>query len=177
MPRRGLLLLLAALLPLAASGQNAAPNEPGRPRGDAFRMIDAYIVGNLQESLGLTDDQFGRVLPQVKRLLHDRRELAQRRQRAVQELRRVLQSGNATEAQVTDLLRELKSVAAEEPRTLGRDMEAIDGVLSPVQQAKYRIFEIEVDRKIRELMIEMRMERREGRRPRGPGRLDPLQHR
>ena len=31
-------------------------------------MVDAYIVSNLQESVGLTDEQFVKVLPLVKRL-------------------------------------------------------------------------------------------------------------
>ena len=36
-------------------------------------MVDAYIVSNLQESLGLTDEQFVRLLPLVKRLQSERR--------------------------------------------------------------------------------------------------------
>ena len=60
-----------------ASGGAGAPG--AGPRDDAFRMVDAYIVSNLQESLGLTDEQFVKALPLVKRLQRDRRELAQRR--------------------------------------------------------------------------------------------------
>jgi hypothetical protein len=119
-------------------------------------MIDAYLVSNLQESLGLTDEQFVRVLPMIKRLQTDRRQYAQRRQRALQELRRALQSGGATEGRVEELLREVKAVETEGPAALRRDLEAIDAVLSPVQQAKYRILELEVERKIREIMSQMR---------------------
>ncbi len=129
-------------------------------------MVDAYFVSNLQESLGLSDEQFVRLLPMVKRLQNDRRQLAQRRQRALQEMRKLLQAGNATEGRLEDLLRELKAVESEQPTVVRRDLDAIDGVLTPVQQAKYRILELEVERKIRDVMTQMR----EQARPAGRGR-------
>ena len=129
-------------------------------------MINAYFVSNLQEGLGLTDEQFVRLLPLVKRLQSDRRQYAQRRLRALHEIKRMLQSGEATEGRVEEQLREVKAVENEEPLALRRDREAIDAGLSPVQQAKFRILELEVERKIRELMMQMRGQGR----PPGHGR-------
>jgi len=123
-------------------------------------MIDAYIVSNLQESLELTDDQFVKLLPLVKHLQNDRRALVQRRQQSLMELRRLLASGGATEPRVSELLRQVKAVEAEEPATLRKDRDAIDAALTPLQQAKFRVLEVEVDRKIRELMNQIRSERR-----------------
>jgi hypothetical protein len=141
---------------------------PRHARQEVFRMIDAYLASNLQESLGLSDEQLTRVLPLVRRLQSDRRQLVQRRSTAMHELRRSLASGTATEARVQELLRELKAVEAEEPATLRRDLDAIDAVLNPLQQAKYRVLEVEVDRRIRAAMMRMRAERGMGgrRRPR-----------
>jgi Spy/CpxP family protein refolding chaperone len=149
-------------------GAQQAPGDRARPRDEAFRMIDAYIMSNLQESLQLSDDQYVKVLPLVKRLQTDRRALAQRRQQDLQELRRVLASGSATEARVGELLREIKSAEAEEPATLKKDRDAIDAALTPVQQAKFRVMEVEVERKIRELMNQIRADRRGQARPRRP---------
>lgn len=164
-------LLAGVLAASAALASAQEPAEPGgaqaRPRDEAFRMIDAYFVSNLQESLGLSDEQFVRILPMVKRLQNDRRQMAQRRQRALQEMRRLLQSGRATEGRVEELLRELKAVESEQPSAIRRDLDAIDGVLTPVQQAKYRILELEVERKIRDLMTQMRGQARP------PGRGHP----
>jgi Spy/CpxP family protein refolding chaperone len=145
---------------------------PDRPRDEAFKMIDAYIVSNLQESLGLTDDQFVKLLPLVKRLQTDRRAVLQRRQQALVELRRVLASGDATEARVKELLAQVKAAEAEEPGVLRKDRDAIDGALSPLQQAKFRVLEVEVEHKIRELMTQIRTQRRnQGQtRPAGPRR-------
>ncbi|HUG53125.1 MAG TPA: hypothetical protein VMR21_05970 [Vicinamibacteria bacterium] len=171
--------VFAALLPFAGIGAAAqeTPSDPGargkrRPaREEAFRMVDAYIVSNLQESLGLTDEQFVTLLPLVKRLQADRRAFVQRRQRSLLELRRLLGSGAATESQVAERLRQLKAVEAEEPAVLRRDRDAIDAVLTPVQQAKFRVLELEVERRIRAAMSKIRGQRRGPRRaprPDGP---------
>ena len=91
------------------------------------------------------------------------------------DLRRLLASGGATEAKVTELLREVKAAEAEEPGLLRKDRDAIDAVLSPVQQAKFRVLEVEVEHKIRELMTQIRAQRRnQGQaRPPGPRRPEP----
>ena len=146
---------------------------PERPRDEAFKMIDAYIVSNLQESLDLTDDQFVKLLPLVKRLQSDRRDVLQRRQRALMELRRVLASGGATEARVAELLGQVKAAEADEPGILRKDRDAIDGVLSPVQQAKFRVLEVEVEHKIRELMGQIRSQRRNQGQSRPPAPRAP----
>jgi Spy/CpxP family protein refolding chaperone len=157
-----LFVLLAAAPPQSPEREGPAQGDL-RPREEAFKIIDAYIVSNLQESLGLTDDQFVKVLPLVKRLQTDRREMFQRRQRAVRELRRALRSGTATEAQVADLLREMKAVEAEEPARMRKNLDAIDATLTPLQQAKLRVLEEEVAQKIRELMNQFRRQGRPGR--------------
>jgi Spy/CpxP family protein refolding chaperone len=145
------------------------PGSPGRPRDEAFRMIDAYIVSNLQESLDLTDDQFVKLLPLVRRLQIDRRAVAQRRQQALMEMRKLLASGGATEPRVTELLKEVKTAEGDEGVTLRKDRDAIDASLTPIQQAKFRVLELEVEHKIRDLMAQIRAERRGPAKPRRPG--------
>ena len=168
--RRAGIALVLALAALPALAQPAAGQRP-RPRDEAFRMIDAYILSNMQESLGLSDEQFGRLLPLVQRLQRDRREFGRRRMTALQELRSQLMSGGATEARVAELLREVKAVEAEEPSAVRRDMDAIDAALTPVQQAKYRLLEVEVERRLRALMAQMRGQ--DGQPRRGPKRNPP----
>jgi Spy/CpxP family protein refolding chaperone len=172
----------ACVLAVRLAGAGPQPSAEGEragerraPRDEAFKMIDAYIVSNLQESLDLTDDQFVKLLPLVKRLQTDRRSALQRRQQPLMELRRLLASGGATEAKVTALLREVKAAEADEPGLLRKDRDAIDAVLSPIQQAKFRVLEVEVEHKIRELMTQIRAQRRnQGQsRPPGPRRPEP----
>ncbi len=165
------LLTLVAVLALAAPPQapGVGPRAEPRPAEEAAKMVDAYIVSNLQESLGLTDEQFVKLLPLVKRLQLERREYQQGRGRGVRELRKLLQSGTATEAQVTDQLHELKRVEVEGPEKVRRTAEAIDAALSPLQQAKFRVLEADVERRIREILGQVRRQgRAEGARPGRP---------
>ncbi len=133
-------------------------------RDETFRLMDAYLISNLQESLGLTEDQFARALPFVKKLQSDRRDFAKRRMQALRLLRKTLQSGSATESGVVDLLKDLKNASAEERAGTLRNLEVLDGVLTPIQQAKYRVFEAEVDLRLRHLLARSQDKDRNPRR-------------
>ena len=160
-------VILSVLSVAGVSGQEAArPEGPGLGREEAFKIVDAYVVSNLQESLGLTDEQFTRLLPLVMKLHNDRRDLVRRRLQSLREMRRLLASGTATEAQVDERLREVKKVENDEPAMLRRDRDAVDAALSPLQQAKFRVLESEVEQKIRGLRNRMQMEGRPGGRGR-----------
>jgi hypothetical protein len=167
-------VIVSALCVAGVSGQEPArPEGPGRARDEAFKIVDAYIVSNLQESLGLTDEQFARLLPLVMKLHNDRRDLVHRRIQSLRELRRLLASGAATEAQVEERLRDVKKVESDEPAMLRRDRDAVDAALSPLQQAKFRVLESEVEQKIRWLRNRMQMEGHPGGRGRRPPPGEP----
>ena len=162
--------LLVVLAAGSASAQTAAA---GRPREEAFKLVQAYLVSQLQERLGLNDAQFAKLLPNVTRLQKDRRDLSQRRGRTMGELRRILESGSATEARVVELMKEVKAVELEQAETVRKDMEAIDGLLTPIQQAKYRLLEVEVERRIRAIMSDQRAPNRNPARNRRPAEEEP----
>ena len=131
-------------------------------------MVDAYVVSNLQESLGLTDEQFAKAIPLVKKLQSERREYLLGRTRAVRELRRLFQQGGATESRVVELLNEIRTLDAEGPERTRRNMAALAAMLTPLQQAKYLVLEGDVEQRMRELMNRARAARpggRQGDRP------------
>src|SRR5262249_35255845 len=164
--------LLLALAQAPAVAPEDRPSPGGRPREEAAKMIDAYMVSNLQESLGLTDEQFVKLLPLVKRMQTDRRESMQNRMLHLRELRRSLGSGTATEAQILDQLKELKAIDAEMPARNRRNLEAVDAVLTPLQQAKFRVLEVDIEQKIRGLLGQIRRGRPPQQGP-GPGKDGP----
>jgi len=141
--------------PATPKQEGAQKREGGRApqlRSETFRLMDAYVISNLQESLGLTDEQFAKVLPIVKKLQTDRRRCAMRRINSLRTLRRSLQSGTATESGVGEMLKEVRGAVADEHETTMSNLEALDAVLTPLQQAKYRVFEAEVDARLRHLL-------------------------
>lgn len=145
-------IAVAFALALAAPAFAQEPEaRPGRDREELFKMVDAYLVSNLQESLALTDAQFVKILPFVKKAQTDRRTAAQRRNMTLAEMSRLLESGTATEAAVSDLLQQLKRREVEDTDAQRKNLEALDAHLSIVQQAKLRVLMARVEMKIRDL--------------------------
>lgn len=153
-------LLALAALALAGARAGAQESAPGRPgdsrREEAFKLVDAYVVSNIQESLGLSDEQFVKVLPLVRKLQGERREYLLGRTRLLREMRRLLRSGTSSEAPVLESLRDLKALEADGPARVKRSADALDAVLAPLQQAKFRLLELEVEQRLRELMSRSR---------------------
>ena len=143
--------IVAALGMLAASARAAEPVRRSRPsRDEAFKMVVAYLLSNLQERLGLSDEEYVRVLPLVQQRQSHRREMFEEREEALGHLRKLVrrgEKGNELEAAI----RELDRVESEGPKQLAADLSAIDAELSVVQQAKYRLLERDVERRVREL--------------------------
>ena len=155
-------LLLTLVLALGAGGARALAQEDPpaspdrRPRDEAFKMVDAYVMSNLQESLGLDDAQFAKAIPLVKRLQGDRRAYILDRTRMVREMRRLLRQGGASETAVLDLLKQVKALDVDGPAQTRKNLDALDALLTPLQQAKYRVLEMEVEQRMRELMNRVR---------------------
>jgi Spy/CpxP family protein refolding chaperone len=158
---RRIVLLAAAVLLAQAPLAHAQAQPPGgaeaggqgsEPRREALRVVDAYVVSNLQESLGLTDAEYVKVLPLVQKLQASRREHLLARGRLLRQLRRQLRSGSAGEGEIRQTLEELKRVEAEGPERTRKGAAEIDQVLTPLQQAKFRVLELEVEQRLRELM-------------------------
>jgi len=146
-------MLLALLVASGAHAQDeTGPGADRSRRAEAFKMVDAYVMSNLQESLGLSDEQFAKAVPAVQKLQAERREYLLERTRKVRDMRRLLKQGGASEAQVVELLREVKTLDAEGPAAVRRNLEALDAVLTPVQQAKFRVLELEVEQRMRDLV-------------------------
>lgn len=163
---RGVLIAVLALAASAATGLEKSPEERrSRPREQIFRMVDEYIAANLQERVGLSDDQLARTLPLVRRLHGDRRHFAERRMRALHQMRRTARAGAVSDARAAQILQELKAAEAEEAAAIRAGQDAVDAVLTPAQQLKYRILETEIEHRLRALMARVRAQRRDG-----PGR-------
>jgi Spy/CpxP family protein refolding chaperone len=121
-------------------------------RDEAFRMIEAYLVSNVQTSLGLTDDEFNKILPLVRQVQAARRLQAELRSERLRALRELLASGTATETAVQETLKGVREAEVEGPDRVRSAMQSLDAALTPLQQAKYRVLESDVESRIRRLL-------------------------
>lgn len=174
MKRLGVGIVVLALAAPVLAQQAPEPRGPGgggRGRNEVFRLVDAYILSNLQERLVLTDEGFVKLLPLVKRLQTERRDGLLRRMESLNELRKMFSTGAATEARVGEMMKAVRQREAEDNQRQRANLDAIDAQLTPVQQAKFRILELEVEQRLRRLLEQTRPQQPGGaRRPgRNPG--------
>lgn len=164
--RTALTILLTAflMLPATAVGQEQEP-----PRGRANRaapplsnaelitMLDAYAIVQAQNALQLADDQYGQFVARLKRLQETRRRNTIARTRLVQELRRLTAPGATTDAAtLREKVKALGEFDDQSAQALRREYDALDEVLDPRQQARFRIFEERIEQQKLDLLVRAR---------------------
>jgi len=147
-------------------GDPVAPGEPENRRLTyaLANALDEYALIQARRTLQLSEDQYLRFVPRLKELQQTRRRHQQARRRIIQDLRRLVgarATGPAEEAAVRErltALREHDQRAAAEIRTAH---DALDEVLDARQQARFRLFEENIE--ARKLELLMRARARAGR--------------
>jgi len=134
-------------------------DQPGVTPAEIQRMFDAYALMQAQEQLKISDEQFSQFLTKFKTLQDVRRRGQNQRGRMLMDLRNLLNNGG-DEAQIRDRLKgltELETKTAEETRTA---QQAVDLVLNVQQQARFRLFEEQMERRKLELLTRARQANR-----------------
>jgi hypothetical protein len=122
------------------------------------RLFDAYTVMQAQEALQLDDAQFGQFLPKLKALQDTRRRNEQARGQLLAELGRMTAPSAATldEAAVRERLRALQDLESRAASEMRRAYETIDQQLDVRRQARFRVFEQNMERRKLQLMLRAR---------------------
>ena len=145
--------------PDARQGQGRAGQQADRLEiAELQRLFDAYMVMQAQDALQLDDEQFGQFLPKLKALQDTRRRNEQARTQLVAELNRLTAPSAATldEAAVRDRLRALQELEGRSAADLRRAYETIDQQLDVRRQARFRVFEQNMERRKLQLMLRAR---------------------
>lgn len=154
----------------AGSGAEGRPNrEPGElSAAEVVGMLDAYALVQAQNALQLNDSQYGSFVGRLKTLQETRRRNQRARNQIVQELRRLTNAQVATvdEAAVRERLKALRELDERSAADLRRAYDSLDEVLDTRQQARFRIFEENLERRKMDLLLRAR-QRAAGRRDSG----------
>ena len=163
-------VLACALCVSVVAGAEAQARRP--PRGVAEsggvspaelqRLFDAYVLVEAQDALRLDEAQYAKFLPRLRAFQETRRRHQTERARIVQDLRQLVQ-GRADTGQITDRLKALRELEARTVDDLRRTGDELDEVLEPVQRARLRIFQEQMERR----QLELLMRARQGARARG----------
>jgi hypothetical protein len=144
--------------PRAESGP---PAEDSVSPAEIQRLFDAYVVMQAQQALELSDEQFPRFLARVKTLQEARRRGQMQRNRMLQELRRLSQTTGQDEA-LRAQLKALNDLDARVGTEIRQALDGVDQVLDLRQQARFRLFEEQMERR----KVDLLMRARQANRPR-----------
>jgi hypothetical protein len=169
-------LSCASLAPLAPAvqAQGRAAQQPppataqsGVSPAEVQQMFDAYALVQAQQVLKLRDDQYPKFLTRLRTLQAVRRRAENQRLRIVNELRRATQAadGQVDEAMIKDRLKTLNDLGASVATEVQQAQNDLDEVLDLRQQARFRVFEEEIERRKVELVVRARLARRQGNEP------------
>ena len=149
----------ARVRPEPRQGQGRSAQQADRLEiAELQRLFDAYMVMQAQEALQLDDAQFGQFLPKLKALQDTRRRNEQARNQLVGELGRLTAPSAATvdEAAVRERLRALQELESRSAAELRRAYDTIDQQLDVRRQARFRVFEQNMERRKLQLMLRAR---------------------
>jgi hypothetical protein len=163
-----LLLALTLLMGAPETFAQARPGAPGRGRAaeddrppgpmEVLDMLDAYAVVQAQRALELNDNQYGEFVARLRKLQQVRRQHMQARNRVVNELRQLTRPEvqQVDESAVRDRLRQLREQDERMAADLKKAHEILDEVLDLRQQARFRIFEENLERRKLDLLMRAR---------------------
>jgi len=178
--------LLAGALAGAASAQDfqAQPQGPRQPlRGldnggmspaEIQKLFDAYLVMEAQQALELTDDQYAPFLTRLRALQETRRRNQQERFRLMGELQRLSAPRRKVveDAALKERLAALQELESRTAAELRKAYTSVDEVLDLRQQARFRIFEEQIERRKLALLMRARQQNRPNQQL--PGQQPPV---
>ena len=112
----------------------------------------------------MTDAEFGPFLPKLRELQDMRRRNEQERLRLLMELRRLTNPrAQASENDIRDRVRALRELQIKALNDVQKSYESIDQSLNVRQQARFRIFEQEIEQRKLQLLMRARQQNRANR--------------
>lgn len=172
---RAIVVLGLSLTAVSVAAQPIPDPGPGTTPAQVQQLFDAMVVMQAQEVLGLSEQQYAQFLTRLRVLQDTRRRHQQQRTRLIGELQRLTNPrGGRTDASDGEIKERLSALQELESRTAAevrRAYDAIDAVLDVRQQARFRVFEEQIER--RKLELIGRARQNAPNRPNGAPRQNP----
>ncbi len=159
--RAAVIVAVVTMCPAAAFAQRAtpAPDRGDLRPGEIQRLFDAYLVMEAQQALGLSDTQYPAFLTRLRSLQETRRRHLAARATLLAELSRLTApkaAAAADEGTIRERLTALEELDTRNGAETRQAYAALDALLDVRQQARFRVFENQVERRKLELMLRAR---------------------
>lgn len=162
-------LLISCLLLFIAADVSAqtepAPRPAERPPrlregltpADVEDMLDALALVQAEKVLQVGESQYAEFVTRLKNLQQTRRRNRHARNQIIRELQRLTGPRQpADEAAVRERMKALKDHDERSAAELARSYDALDQVLDTRQQARFRVFELNMERQRLDLLLRAR---------------------
>jgi len=167
-------LLIVGVVGLAGAANIVAGQRPERvpvPLGRADQdadalpdaaladMLDTYAIVQAQRELTIADDKYGTFAARLKKLQDVRRRNQRQRQQLVRELFRIAGPRAVVPADDATIRNQLAALRAHDDRAaaeLRQAYDALDEILDTRQQARFRVFEEQIERRKLDLLVRAR---------------------
>ena len=139
------------------------------------KLFDAYLVMEAQQALDLTDQQYPQFLTRIRTLQETRRRNQQERNQLMGQLQRLTnprQQIRGDESQIKERLAGLQELESRNAAEMRKAYNALDEVLDVRQQARFRVFEEQIERRKIELLMRARQQNRQNQQ--GPNPNPPI---
>jgi len=167
----GALLLMLGTAPAWAAPQGqegAGETGPVLRPAEVQRLLDAYVILQAQEALQLSEAQYPQFLTKLRAFQELRRRNEQSRLKLINELNRLSNGRVAAEGREPQLRERLKALDDLELSSASDVRRARDELLQTLdvrQQARFRVFEEQMERRKLELLLRARAARPRQPRP------------
>jgi hypothetical protein len=170
---RSAFLIAGLLVPLAASGQGAAPQPSPQDRAALEQRVRERMAAMIKNRLGLTDDQMKK-LGETNTRYEERRRLLREQERDIRMGMRdeLLLGDKANQTRVGEMLDRLLRVQRQRLDIVEQEQKELSGYLTPVQRVRFHALQDQM-KKWRDELRGGGPDRRPGSRPRGAGRIGP----
>ncbi len=140
------------------AGRGLRPRAEGLTPADVEDMLDALALVQAEKALQVTDAQYAEFVTRLKGLHQTRRRNRHARLQLVRELQRLTapQRGPADEATLRERLKALRDHDERSSAELVRAYDALDQVLDARQQARFRVFELTMERQKLDMLLRAR---------------------
>ena len=167
-------VILGSAVAAAAQPPVEAPERrggPGRAERDAAvfpdalpdaalaDMLDTYAIVQAQRELTIADDKYGVFAARLKKLQDIRRRNQRQRQQLVRELFRMAGPRAVVPADDTAIRNQLTALREHDDRAAAevrQAYDALDEILDTRQQARFRMFEEQIERRKLDLLVRAR---------------------
>ncbi len=178
------LAVVLATVTVALAGVSAQAPPPGERQGDRGKggrgagapgdlnvmtvqnLVDAWALVEAEKDLELTNTQYPDFVARMQRIQNTRRRHMMERNRMMRELNGLtFASPRPDDAALTEKLKafdQLTEKSAQEMRQLNQEL---DGILTPYQRARFRLFEERLERRKLDLLMRSRAGRAGGDGP------------